>query len=683
MKKLTTICLLLLFLNLSAGCAGEGASETGKPVKATAISITPTEAFLARQTTYLDLCASHDGLYSHVCRVAQGVQQFNIPEFDAALDKISAREDCADFRMNTLLRMLYLDETSQALPADLKQRLKDAVLGFKYWFTEPGEDAMIMWTENHQILFHTSELLAGQLYPDQIFTNSGMTGAEHVAHALPFVREWIAKRGRFGFSEWHSGTYYTEDLAPLVNLVDFAEDQQIATQAAALIDLIAFDFANNYFGGLFATTMGRVYDDSRRGTSAADPPQLDSTSRSAWLLLGLGDIEDFQNPSNMAAVALATSVKYIPPAILEEIAEATRDSHEHMERASIDANQGDQYGLSYAPNDLPDIMYWWGMSAPASSPVVDTSEELINTYGLDPELVFGDERFLGLLTMLANLDQRTLEEYCAMTDYVTRGVALETVNTYTYRTPHYQLSGAQDHQPGWNGIQELIWQASLDKQAYVYTNSPGGIATEEFVGGWKPRATLHKNVGIIQYDRDPGEPSLDGVLKTVVGVKEYMHAYFPQWAFDSIVQTGKWTFGIKDKGYLALYSDEPTSWESDYELRVHALKNFFIVELGSETESGSFESFQKSILDARIEASALDRGYDILYHSPSIGKTTVAWTGPMTVRGKAIDLGPYPRYSNAFSKQEFGELETVIETETSRLVLDFANGTRTLFSLER
>ena len=35
------------------------------------------------------------------------------------------------------------------------------------------------------------------------------------------IRRWIGFRGMFGFSEWHSNTYFNEDIPPLVNLVDF------------------------------------------------------------------------------------------------------------------------------------------------------------------------------------------------------------------------------------------------------------------------------------------------------------------------------------------------------------------------------------------------------------------------------------------------------------------------------
>lgn len=39
-----------------------------------------------------------------------------------------------------------------ALSAGLRERVKDAILGFPYWMDEPGTDAMCIWSENHQVM---------------------------------------------------------------------------------------------------------------------------------------------------------------------------------------------------------------------------------------------------------------------------------------------------------------------------------------------------------------------------------------------------------------------------------------------------------------------------------------------------------------------------------------------------
>lgn len=60
---------------------------------------------------------------------------------------------------------------------------------------------MCFHTENHQILFHSCELLAGQLFCDAVLPNSGQTGRWHAEHGAKLAHGWLDQRARFGFSE--------------------------------------------------------------------------------------------------------------------------------------------------------------------------------------------------------------------------------------------------------------------------------------------------------------------------------------------------------------------------------------------------------------------------------------------------------------------------------------------------
>ena len=64
---------------------------------------------------------------------------------------------------------------------------------------EPGEDSMCYWSENHQILFAASEYLMGQMFPDEVFTNSGITGAQHMEKARVRILDWLEMRWKYGF----------------------------------------------------------------------------------------------------------------------------------------------------------------------------------------------------------------------------------------------------------------------------------------------------------------------------------------------------------------------------------------------------------------------------------------------------------------------------------------------------
>ena len=74
--------------------------------------------------------------------------------------------------------------------------------------------------------------------------------------------------------------------------------------------------------------------------------------------------------------------------------------------------------------------------------------------------------------------------------------------------------GLQDGAPAqvmW-AAQVHVWQATLDRHAYVFTSYPGGFEDDYMAGPWTggflPRATLYQNVGVIQYRRVEQLPRL-------------------------------------------------------------------------------------------------------------------------------------------------------------------------------
>jgi hypothetical protein len=499
------------------------------------------------------------------------------------------------------------------------------------------------------------------LYRDQLFFNSLMTGAAHVAHAKERLNRWLDLRGRFGFAEWHSNVYLNETMAALLNLVDYSEDATIALRATMLLDELAFDFAGNYFNGLYATTHGRTYE------SHLLNGLTDSTREAAWIMLGLGDYLD---PSNFTGAFLAASAKYWPPVVLEDVAADAAPALEHRQRDGIDIAAGPSYGIGY--EDFADVLFWWGLTAYFAPSVIAGTFELVDHYDLwDGGYLWGDLSFLSFL-----VGSPLLPAISSVYEPMSRGVALETIGTYTYRTPYYQLSGAQDYKPAMWSAQVQDWQATIDSAAFVFTSYPcvdwfANLMDGPWIGSWLPRATFHENVGVIQYWR-PELPLIDSLL-----FANYTHAYFKRGAFDQVVERGNWVIGRKGNAYLALYSQNPTTWsaQNNYELIAQGRENVWIVEMGDSEHYASFLQFANAIAGAAVAI-----GDQVVFDSPSLGEVVVGRDGPMTVDGVAVDLGPYPRWDNDYAVQEYGTNITEIEFDGQRLELDFQTPQRRYWS---
>ena len=154
------------------------------------------------------------------------------------------------------------------IPGELRQPLQECILGFKYWNDEPGSDAMCYTTENHSILFHTCEVLAGQLYPDQIFTNNGETGQWHREKGERRALDWLRDRAANGFKEWDSNCYFEEDTLALSHLANLAEDDEVAEMATVVLDKLLFTMAVNSSGACLARrTAARIRRSSRAPTT--------------------------------------------------------------------------------------------------------------------------------------------------------------------------------------------------------------------------------------------------------------------------------------------------------------------------------------------------------------------------------------------------------------------------------
>jgi len=682
MKRATRELLLYMSLILSVvtGCSGDSPADDDSAAQPdddgpySEIPLQATDSYLQRKAEYLDYCHDNNGpglggTAGQVCRVARGAA-VNTEAIDSACAKVEAREDCADFDIAKLVRILYLDRANPSLDAEVRTQIEQTVLGFKYWIDEPGSDQMCYWTENHQILYHSNELLAGQLFPDDVFPNAGMTGAEHVAHAERLAERWLDFRGQFGFSEWHSNVYFNEDLPALVNLADHAENEVIRTKAAAVLDIIAFDMASNYYKGYFATPHGRTYE------SKFIDGLKDSTREAAWIMLGLGS---YESTGNFSGAFLATSDRYWIPSVVEDSAAAAESSFEHRQRDGIDVVDGPQWGIGYEEQD--DIIFWAGMSALVASEVVEGTFAMVDDLDLWDGFLFGDipDELMELIELAAA--SGTLPDLATELEPLSRGIALEGMDTYVFRTPHYQLAAAQDYNPAYWASQTQIWQATLDNEAYVFTSYPSDLGdvdagvelAGQWIGSWLPRATFHRNVGVVQY-RPDSVPLADAYISS-----DHTHAFFPRTRFDEVREEDHWTIGRKGDGYVALYSLNPTSWaeDNDYELDAEGETNVWVVEMGSADEHGSFDTFAAAIAAATVEVTDA-----ITYESPSLGTVSVAWEGPMTVAGEAVDLGPHPRWQNAYADVEMGSKLTHIDLGDLRLELDFEEGRRRLLQYD-
>ena len=582
-----------------------------------------------RAEALLDAARRDGGIFSEIAKMALGYwDDVNSELFLQAIEGINARKDCSDFFLAGLLGMLCRYGDDPRFPAPLKQPLADCVLGFKYWIDEPGTDAMCTWTENHQILFHTCEILAGQLYPERTFTNAGPTGAWHRAKGERLALGWLQQKGAGGFVEWDSNCYFEEDILALSHLADLAETQQVFDLATVVMDKMFLTMALNSYKGTFGSTHGRSYTQhikSGRGEATA------GVSRVMW---GMGVF----NEKLMASVSLGCMSDYGFPLIIGDIAADlpaemwNRERHAGHFEPWRDRNSGD-WEVNKVTYKTPDYML---CSAQDFRPGQPGFQQHIWQATFGPDAVV----------------------------FVTHPPCLSEDNS---------------HRPGcWHGNAVLPRVAQWKDVLIAVHNLPAGgrppvarVAVQDagdvLPAGGRPPVTR----AAVQ---DAGDvlPEADWL--------GFTHAYFPAWAFDEHVlrpdtHGHTWAFARKGDGYLALTAscglEFITLGDSAYrELRSGGLHNVWLCHLGRAALDGDFAAFQAKVLALPVAFDDLNVSLNTLR-----GETLAfGWEGPFLRNGAVEPITGFKHYDNPYTTVELGAPAMDVTFGDLTMRLDFAAG---------
>jgi hypothetical protein len=268
-----------------------------------------------------DAAQRKDNLFSEIAKMALGQWAgLKTDTIEERVEAINQREEGSNVGLMGVLGMLHRYGGHPSFPESLSSSLEECVLNYRYWQDEPGGDVMSFCSEVDQILFHTCEILAGQLYPDRVFINTGETGLRHRDKGERRALSWLRKRSSGGFRQWDSG--FESVLAALAHLVDLADSRQVWEMAAVLMDKVFFSLALNSYRGVFGSTHGRA------GTLDIKGGRLEPTAGIGRLMWGMGAY----NHHVHGTVSLACAGEYVLPPLIREIAADTPDQLWSCER---------------------------------------------------------------------------------------------------------------------------------------------------------------------------------------------------------------------------------------------------------------------------------------------------------------------------------------------------------------
>lgn len=603
---------------------------------------------------------------------------------------ILGRYDCIDFRMQTLIRLQYLyGDVIADISPEGSEMIKNAFLGTKYWMTEPGEDSMCYWSENHQILFASAEYLAGQMWKDEIFTNDNSTGTERMERAKSRINHWMQLRFTYGFSEINSNNYYDMNFGAAANFIQFAseEDNDMKERMRMILDLLLYDVASNLYDYAFLAPSGRQVTVNKVGVSG------DHMRKFIDYIWGLNDNHKtsishmlINFVSMMEAEDSYGNKFYEVPEVILEIG---RDKVRTV-KSSSSLNTSELAERGLIGHSDKQIMMQLGMEAFTNPEVIHNTITYINKHNMQRNKTFNEFKYINLF-VLRNL--RLLKPISKILNPMPNGIALQRANIYSYQTEYYKLATKQAYHPGNYGGQSHTANAVLREDISIFTTHPAKYESKDSVtsspGYWTgygraPHAAQHENILMSVYQL-PKRAN----LTEFYDVPQFTHTYFPEALFDEVIIDGKYAFARVDGAFISLtgasdleyldyssYSAEAFNNglnahpDKRFDLVQRGLNQFWIYELSDETN----ETFSEFI--ARIKANQVSfNGKDFLTYNSQEKIFSLKFKGDFTIDGVAQDFN-YKRFESKYIVAERESVEFVFNFNDKTLIINYEEGKR-------
>lgn len=613
---------------------------------------------------------------------------------------MKARFDCADFRAQLLFK-IYKD-CGEKLSERCMLLIKDTFLSFKYFMDEPGDDSMCFWSENHQILFAVSEYLAGQQWRNEIFSNDGKTGKEHMIKAKERIDAWMKQRFDYGFSEYLSNNYLAEDISPMANYIAYCEDKKSAEQMKIIMDILWLDVALNSVNNRFVSVSSRMYGNNKAGNFYGN--SIQSAMNILWgtdianHMLENSHISDTEREligaslnkkPNHIVLCFNDIVKkgiYVLPEVIKDIALSSESFCSKMS-CGLSPDEMEQEGLiGQAPYQ---IMAQWGAETFTNPQVIENTIEYLRSNEMYRNSFLGYFKFLDI-TLLKRVNwKKVAKRYNLMP----HGIATGRVNIYTYRTAHYSMSTSVCKDVDLCGAQEHIWSADLGENLTLFTTHPAGNGKGRYgssPGYWigngrRPMSVQEKNVNITIYKI----PTHKRIGETAVS--HITHAYMPKAFYDEFELKDNIVFARKNGVFAALISNGRLQYKpfnDDSANGIHKGRKFsdelrlkdefdlcrldgkyhsYVTEL-SDADKETFDEFKARINKNKIIFT--DNG--TVEYETDLTKISVSYDGAWSVNGLPAEK-EYLRYDSKFCKAERKPSVITVKNGNNSLILDFNN----------
>lgn len=592
------------------------------------------------------------------------------------------RFDCADFRAQMFFK-IYKD-CKEKLSENCRFLIKETFLNFKYFIDEPGDDSMCYWSENHQILFAVSEYLAGQEWHDDVFTNNGMSGREHMKQAEIRIDAWMKQRFNYGFSEYLSNNYLAEDIAPMANFIAYANDNTRVERMKIIMDILWLDVALNSVNNRFVAVSSRMYGNNKAANC------IGNSIQSATDILWGNGISAPKKP-NYIVLCFTDAVEkglYVLPDAIKDIA-LSKDTF--VSKMTCGLSPDDMVSENLVGQSDECIMAQTGAETFTNHQVIRNTLAYLRKNKLFKNKFLAYFKFLNL-TIFKGVNW---ERFARKHNIMPHGIALGRGNVYTFRNFYYSMSTDVCKAVGDCGAQEHIWSANISDELALFTTHPAGNGNGKYgaspgywVGnGKRPMSVQNENVNITIYElpckKRLGESDIASMT----------HAYMPKAFYDEFELDKNMVFARKGNVFVSLISNgdfefkpfnqnsangilkgrkfpNEAKFEGEFDLcRFGGNYHMYVTEI-SDSDNETFNDFKSRIRNNQIEFCN-----DSVNYITKSGAIVVSYSGRFLIDGNPAEK-EFDRYDSKFCKAKRKAESISVDSGKNRLFLDFRNAKR-------
>lgn len=567
--------------------------------------------FEQRRQQYFDSAAANPNDNAMVIEAYLGqpvTQQYLDNIFDVMLTRSTI-----DFAIVQLVRVMFLGNGTY------DGQIVPQLSLFPYWINY-GDTLRGYWSENHMIMWMSSDWLIHE-----------RTGRPIDATLDQRLRHYLQLKIDYGFYEFMSSVYAPYCLSGLLNLADFAEDEEIRTLATLASERLLREMlllTNDQ--GVFFPASGRNYPGKFLNAHGQNHSSL------IYLLTGLGPAPS--EATHAGGFLATTSVDF------SDVSANWSANEDFI--LSIGHTLQEGFEINSQLSDLDRTIFQWSSGAYFHPEVVTETVQLLvdsNMWEhvdfalLEPLAGFPVELYPGIANDLSVISQSSVS--CG------QDVAIFKNNGVT-------LSSIQDFWKGKIGFQQHPVVACVGTTAVYPGSGPVFADWEERsadnANEHLPYVEQSHNVALIMYRPEPVPSVLPFENKDVA-------LFWQDTAFDEIEENGNWLIGRQDENYVAVRRSCVGQIDGVWGCETNVAQSWVIVVGNVEMYSG-FSGFQDLISQAQFEESwtpEFQTG-DSIYTSSIVFDTTTieyAWVPDFELaivdaNEQSNPLLPYPNPAN-------------------------------------